>query len=1034
MDSRIVPRGFLSLSRLPRPVGWRRSLAKCVRARRGFATMDGVGNENAPTPRKNGIGIQMISHYLHSTLFPSHKPTQKPWQLALAQQHLSTHNLLNKALDVTPDPNIDLPPLVGADMKEHIRVLGEEQAAGYLRLAEGFMREGLPPLPETWRQGPKAEGWVRYDTRKKSYVTKSVPYPDDDALVFDTEVLYKIGGFPVIAVAASSRYWYAWTTPGLFSGKDPENFVPRTLIPLGPHDRKRIVVGHHVAYDRARILEEYRLEGTEFGFVDTLSMHSAVGGLSTQQRPAWIMRKQQDRIAKLQQGDLDGASGEVGGGDGGKAEGTAEGKRRKKDVGEAGEAPQSVDGGKEAEAKKEPRPSTTRPGVLKPTGPDMPTLEEFQEPGTTTTSWEDVSSLNNMGHIAELYLGEQVDKSVRKDFETTDPRTVIDNFQELMSYCAKDVDVTHRLFKAIMPRFRAKCPHPASFAGMLHMGKGYLPISDDWNKYVRDSEAKFQEFHQDIHVRLTRLVDEAVEKGKDGSWKSDPWLSQLDWTIQEAKFTKAGKPARQQGLPGKPKWYSDLWDKKTGSLNISLRTRITPYLLALQWKKYPLYYISAFGWTYVVPKGEVVDGGQDTQRLRFSDKPGERTYDPRASHDTTHDYFRVPHPGGDGANCGSPLSKSFMTAFENGTLTSTYEGARHILSLSSQCTYWLSAKQRVNSQFVIWERDLKGLPGGVPKMPEGKGYGVILPQSITMGTVTRRAVEGTWMTAANAKKNRIGTELKCQVQAPPGYKMVGADVDSEELWIASLLGDAQFNMHGATAIGFMTLQGSKVNKTDLHTVTGNILGTSRDNAKVFNYSRIYGAGIKYAVQLLLQASPGLAKDVALQKAEQLYRSTKGLRSKGRQIWEVDDAKTSVQYYHGGTESFMFNQLERIGTSRRPKTPVLGCEIPSSLMPEFVGPHYMTSRVNWAVQSSGVDYLHLVLVSMSYLTRRLNISTRFMLSIHDEVRFLVKDEHAMLAALCLQISNLWVRAIFAESVGIRDLPSSVAFFSRWIWIV
>ena len=35
------------------------------------------------------------------------------------------------------------------------------------------------------------------------------------------------------------------------------------------------------------------------------------------------------------------------------------------------------------------------------------------------------------------------------------------------------------------------------------------------------------------------------------------------------------------------------------------------------------------------------------------------------------------------------------------------------------------------------------------------------------------------------------------VQAPSGYCFVGADVDSQELWIASILADAQYaEMHG----------------------------------------------------------------------------------------------------------------------------------------------------------------------------------------------------------------------------------------------
>ncbi len=74
-----------------------------------------------------------------------------------------------------------------------------------------------------------------------------------------------------------------------------------------------------------------------------------------------------------------------------------------------------------------------------------------------------------------------------------------------------------------------------------------------------------------------------------------------------------------------------------------------------------------------------------------------------------------------------------------------------------------------------------------------------------------------------------------------------------------------------------------------------------------------------------------------------------------------------------------------------------------------------------MQSSGVDYLHLLLVSMDYLMRRMKIDGRFLLSIHDEVRFLVKESHVQKAVLALQISNLWTRAIFSSRMGINNLP-------------
>lgn len=49
----------------------------------------------------------------------------------------------------------------------------------------------------------------------------------------------------------------------------------------------------------------------------------------------------------------------------------------------------------------------------------------------------------------------------------------------------------------------------------------------------------------------------------------------------------------------------------------------------------------------------------------------------------------------------------------------------------------------------------------------------------------------------SSQRDRVGSELKAMVQVPPGYHLVGADVDSQELWIAAVLGEAHFaGMHG----------------------------------------------------------------------------------------------------------------------------------------------------------------------------------------------------------------------------------------------
>jgi len=389
-------------------------------------------------------------------------------------------------------------------------------------------------------------------------------------------------------------------------------------------------------------------------------------------------------------------------------------------------------------------------------------------------------------------------------------------------------------------------------------------------------------------------------------------------------------------------------------------------------------------------------------------------------------FYKLPHKDGEAANVGSPLAKTFVKYAQDGTLTSPGDDARGALDMNAQCSYWISARDRVLKQMVVWQREREGLDMGmaVGDAPGSKA-GIILPQVITMGTVTRRAIERTWLTASNAKKNRVGSELKAMVRAPPGYAIVGADVDSEELWISSAMGDAQFGLHGATALGWMTLEGTKMAGTDLHSKTASILGLSRDQAKVFNYSRIYGAGMRHAVQLLLQANSDMLPEQAQRLAGQLYTSTKG---KNTQRTDVFGRK----FWFGGTESFVFNKLEEIALSEQPTTPALGCGITHALskkyLPAKFGSDYMTSRINWVVQSSGVDYLHLLIVSMEHLIQTYDIEARYLISVHDELRYLVADQDRYRAALALQIANLWTRCLFACRLGMDDLPQGVAFFS------
>ncbi len=180
------------------------------------------------------------------------------------------------------------------------------------------------------------------------------------------------------------------------------------------------------------------------------------------------------------------------------------------------------------------------------------------------------------------------------------------------------------------------------------------------------------------------------------------------------------------------------------------------------------------------------------------------------------------------------------------------------------------------------------------------------------------------------------------IQCPQGFNLIGADVDSQELWIAATIGDAHFaKIHGSTALGWMNLQGKKSDGTDMHSKTASMIGISRDQAKVFNYGRIYGAGRAFAEKLLMQFDPTLSESDARFKARSMYAQTKGRRLKQKDNAEKKDQNDEenendlTKQWAEGTESEMFNKLEEIARSNLPKTPVLEALITKTLEPSNV---------------------------------------------------------------------------------------------------
>ena len=115
-------------------------------------------------------------------------------------------------------------------------------------------------------------------------------------------------------------------------------------------------------------------------------------------------------------------------------------------------------------------------------------------------------------------------------------------------------------------------------------------------------------------------------------------------------------------------------------------------------------------------------------------------------------------------------------------------------------------------------------------------------------------------------------------------------------------------------------------------------------------------------------------------------------------------------------------------TRVPTLPCLGTKISTALRPSAVGNDFHTGRINWTIQSSGAEMLAILLTATHWLARQFKIPAQFILSIHDEVWWMVPDKYAEQFAVVFQMAHLYSWARFQSAVGMADVPLSRAFFS------
>ena len=1040
-------------------------------------------SKNESYSRYNVFNIQMLPDHLHKQLFkecylPGFEHNINSELLKASTDHLNTFELLHHKHNPLPDVKFQLPPLQGDNIDMHFQNVAKEQAGQYFSGLYDLITTDLPQMPsgKYWSNVP---GWTKYiyddDNCLKCF---PVQYPEERAIVFDCEVLVSKSEMPVMAVAVSKNAWYSWTSTVFTDDCQVINEL-KSLVPMeapcSNHEFRdkepKLVVGHNIAYDRARIREQYYPHLTDVRFLDTMSMHIAVSGFNGQQRTLWKSamntEKSEEEKAALKTSWFDAGS----------MNGLSDVHRFY-----CGSA-----------VTKELRDVFVK-GSLADVQQDFHVLMDYcaQDVVATHRILKQLTPLfftrfphpvtfAGMLEMGQMYL------------------PINSNWNRFIKTCQDEYD-------SLNQELRSHLIGRASDACHLEKDQRYkndIWLWDmDWTVPKYKLLQKPRKGWKTLHVasEVKQIEQHLVmphmftteEKAALGKCKVDPSSIDALFTssVENVWMTASRLPKVIPHLPGYPKWYSQLCRRESeddwthGAVLQSPLTRTTPKLLRMTWDGCPLHYAEKLGWGYLLPNGKTAleypeDCKEDDAFFEFNTEEAveNNLHTPATSVEgipAGYVFHRLPHKDGIEKNVGSPMSKDFLTHIESGTLSSAdAANAVRCLEINKMCSYWRSSKERILSQIVV-PLAKNVVPLNVAKHGDNaiEDLAAIVPQVITCGTVSRRAVERTWLTASNVLTDRIGSELKSMVQAPPGMCFVGADVDSQELWIASLLGDsASAGEHGCTALSWMTLQGNKHDGTDLHSKTAAAIGASRDQAKVFNYSRMYGAGKKAALRTLMQNNQHLSRKECVEKVNTLYDMTKGdavYQLSEEALWIVKKTGVKISFdalltglckyedvckikhaaeksfgsirtirmqnlvsgkkWSGGIESHMFNKLEEIAFKPKPTTPVLDCCLSQALVPARVRGAFATSRMNWVVQSSAVDYLHLMLVAMRWLLKKYRLNARLALSIHDELRYLADENQCYDVALALQVANLWTRCMFVYKLGMHDLPLSVAFFS------
>ena len=137
---------------------------------------------------------------------------------------------------------------------------------------------------------------------------------------------------------------------------------------------------------------------------------------------------------------------------------------------------------------------------------------------------------------------------------------------------------------------------------------------------------------------------------------------------------------------------------------------------------------------------------------------------------------------------------------------------------------------------------------------------------------------------------------------------------------------------------------------------------------------------------------------------------------------------SLTEWRGGVESELFNFFENRTALAEPVLPALGGRLSRCYTAPISADTFTTTRCNWLIQSSAVDFLHIFMTNLEYLLAEYEINAAYSLSIHDMIQYICAEEDKYRCVLAFQLAHLYTRVYFTLKCGFTQLPQNCAFFS------